>query len=151
MAVEDITFVQMMLAHDRQTVRICDLLLLKDGVDPQVRAVAEQLRRTRSPQIEQLTTWLSQWGIDESPLEHDHAGRTHGLLLPGQLAAFERADGPTAQRAFLETMINHDRGALEISTTVVDTGTDGGVRQLAEKIISTQSAEIDRLEQALGR
>lgn len=150
-AVEDITFVQLMLAHDRQTVQICDLLLAKDGVDPRVRALAEQLRRTRSLEIDQLTIWLSDWGIDESPLEHDHAGRTHGLLLPGQLAAFERADGPTAQRAFLETMISHDRGALEISTTVVDTGTDSGVRQLAEKIISSQSAEIDRLEQALGR
>lgn len=150
-AFEDITFVQLMLTHDRQTVQICDLLLAKGKVDPPVRALAEQLRRTRLSETDQLATWLSEWGVDESPLEHDHAGRTHGLLRPGQLAAFERANGPTAQQAFLEAMISYDQGALEISATVVATGTDSDVQQLAETIISTERAEIVRLEEMLGR
>ena len=150
-AYEDITFVQMMLAHDRQTVQICDLLLAKTGIDQPVRVLAEQMRRTRLPEVDRMTTWLSEWGIDESPLEHAHAGRTHGLLLPGQLATFERAAGPAAQRAFLETMISHDQGALEISTTVLATGSNPGVRQLAESTVVTGKSEIARLETVLGR
>ena len=150
-AYEDITFVQMMLAHDRQTVQICDLLLAKSGVDQSVRVLAERMRRSRLPEIDQMTKWLSGWGIDESPLDHAHAGRTHGLLLPGQLATFERAAGPEAQQAFVETMIGHDRGALEISATVLATGTDPGVKTLAEASVVTGTSEIARLETMLGR
>lgn len=150
-AYEDITFVQMMLAHDRQTVQICDLLLAKDGVDPPVRTLAEQMQRSREPEISQLAGWLTAWGVDESSLEHEHAGRTHGLLRPGQLAAFERADGPTAQRAFLETMISHDRAAQEIASTVVADGTDAGVRALARTAITTGEAETSVLERLVGR
>jgi uncharacterized protein (DUF305 family) len=149
-AYEDITFVQMMLAHDRQTVQICDLLLAKRDVDPPVRVLAEQMQRSRLPEIDRMTRWLSAWGIDESPLDHAHAGRTHGLLRPGQLASFERAAGPVAQRAFVETMISHDQGALEISATVLGTGTDPGVKALAESTVVTGKAEIARLETMLG-
>lgn len=150
-AVEDITFVQMMLAHDRQTVQICDLLLAKSEIDQRVRVLAEQMRRTRVPEVDQMTRWLSEWGIDESPLEHAHAGRTHGLLLPGQLASFERADGRVAQQAFLETMVVHDQGAVEISTTVLMTGADPGVKKLAESTIVVGKAEITQLESMLDR
>ncbi len=151
MAFVDVTFTQMMLAHDRQTVQICDLLLAKSDIDRQVRVLAEQMRRTRLPEIDQLAGWLAQWGLDESSIEHAHAGRTHGLLLPGQLAAFERAAGPAAQQAFLETMISHDRGALEIATTVLATGADPGVSKLAESTSVTAKEEIAQLETMLGR
>ncbi len=149
-AYEDITFVQMMLAHDRQTVQICDLLLAKSGVDPPVRVLAEQMRRTRAPEIDRMTRWLSAWGIDESPLDHAHADRTHGLLRPGQLATFERAAGPEAQQAFVETMISHDQGALEISARVLANGADPGVKTLAEATVVTGKSEIARLETLLG-
>jgi uncharacterized protein (DUF305 family) len=148
---EDITFVQMMLAHDRQTVQICDLLLAKTGVDPPVRVLAEQMRSARLPEIDRMAGWLAAWGIDESPLDHAHAGRTHGLLLPGQLATFERATGPKAQQAFVETMISHDQGALEISATVLAIGTDPGVKTLAESTVVAGKSEIARLETMPGR
>lgn len=150
-AYEDVTFVQMMLAHDRQTVQICALLLAKHGVDPAVRTMAEQMTGSRSPEITQLTTWLTTWGVDESPLEHEHAGRTHGLLRPGQLAAFARADGASAQEAFLETMISHDQAAQEIADTVIATGAHAGVRRLARASLATNGAEIAELERLRPR
>ncbi|HEY5785024.1 MAG TPA: hypothetical protein VIT65_09630 [Microlunatus sp.] len=57
MAYEDITIVQMMLAHDRQIVQICDLLLGKDDVELPVRTVAVQMRRARVPEVDQLARW----------------------------------------------------------------------------------------------
>ncbi len=150
-AYEDVSFVQMMLAHDRQTVQICDLLLAKDGVDPAVRTLAAQMRTAREPEITRLASWLSGWGVDESPLEHEHAGRTHGLLRPGQLATFARAGGPAAQEAFLATMLSHDRAAQEIATTVLAEGSDAGVQRLAQTALATARTEIGELERLLRR
>ncbi len=43
-----------------------DILLDKDGIDPQVTELATRIRSAQAPEIETMTAWLESWG---EPLE----------------------------------------------------------------------------------
>ena len=60
----DVTFAQMMIVHHAQANMMNDVLLAKDGVDERVSALAESIKAEQTPEIEQMTTWLEQWGAE---------------------------------------------------------------------------------------
>jgi uncharacterized protein (DUF305 family) len=146
----DVTFAQLLVAHDRQTVRLCELLLAKPSVDPSIRAVAQRMRANRSQEINQLITWLAGWGLDEEPVAHDHVSQSHGLLLPGQLLSFQRSDGPRAQTAFVEVMITRDRGIRDLAADAGTTAGDSRLAAIAAGAVATGDAEMVELQRLSG-
>ncbi len=64
---QDVMFAQMMLPHHQQAVEMSDMLLAKgDGVDPDVAALAKQIKAEQAPEITQLTSWLRAGGSPPS-------------------------------------------------------------------------------------
>lgn len=51
--------------------------------------------------------------------------------------------------AFMEGMLAHHRGAVEMSEVALQYGSDEQVRDLAQRIIDAQAAEIEEMEQWL--
>lgn len=89
----------------------------------------------------------------------DHAAHTDSsevaAMSPAQqayAAVNERmhagmADIPAdADVAFMQGMLAHHRGAVEMSQVALDHGKDEQARDLAERIIAAQQAEIDEME-----
>ncbi len=68
-----------------------------------------------------------------------------------QLAALESASGPEASTLFLELMIEHHQGAITMAEDVIANGQSAQVRDLAEQIITSQTAEIDTMNELLSR
>ncbi|WP_143542567.1 DUF305 domain-containing protein, partial [Rhodococcus sp. YL-0] len=62
----DVTFAEQMIPHHSQAVEMSDMLLSKDGIDPRVTALAEQIKAAQGPEIEQLQAWLTSWGQSSS-------------------------------------------------------------------------------------
>ena len=58
---------------------------------------------------------------------------------------FERA-GAEFDALWLQSMINHHRGAIEMAESVLLEGENDDVRALAEAVIATQTAEIEEME-----
>ena len=50
-----------------------DMLLSKDGIDPRVTTLAEQIKAAQAPEIEQLQAWLTSWGQEFVLLWHEYA------------------------------------------------------------------------------
>ncbi|SDY88791.1 Uncharacterized conserved protein, DUF305 family [Micromonospora pattaloongensis] len=57
----DVTFASNMIAHHRQAVEMAELAGTRAS-DPDVKELSEKIKQAQQPEIEQLTTWLTQWG-----------------------------------------------------------------------------------------
>ena len=148
----DVMFVVMMIPHHQQAVEMSDLLLAKSGVDADVRKLAGQIKAAQQPEIDQMKGWLDDWGIDGSHMNAmDHSGHMGGMMSKEQLATLRKADGPTGQKLYLEGMIKHHQGAIDMANNVLGVGQDPDVKKLAETIVVSQQAEIVEMKKMLGR
>lgn len=146
----DVMFASMMIVHHEQAIEMSDIVLAADGVDPAVVDLATEIKAAQGPEIEQLESWLDEWGI--SPEDRDATGLDHGdgMMSDDDLAALQAADGPEASRLFLEQMIVHHEGAVEMAQAQVDDGSDPGAVELAQGIIDAQTDEIQVMNDLLA-
>ena len=58
----DMHFAKTMIPHHQQAIEMSDIILAKQGIDPQVVDLATQIKAAQGPEIEQMQGWMSQWG-----------------------------------------------------------------------------------------
>ena len=158
----DISFAQQMIPHHTQAIMMSDILLEKDNINPQVVSLAQQIKDAQQPEIEQMQSWLKQWG---APLE----GKGHnmdmgtsmapgtspmpsmmGMMSPEQMQQLRDAQGAEASRLFLTQMIEHHRGAIAMAKTEIQDGQSPEAIALARQIVTDQESEIARMQQLLN-
>ncbi len=148
---QDVVFAQMMLPHHEQAVEMSDVLLAKgSGVDPDVADLAEQIKAEQSPEIQQLSTWLQGWG---EPTESDHSGTGHsmsGMMSDADLDDLGQASAEDAGKLFLEQMVQHHEGAVDMAETEVDEGENADAVALAKAIVRSQTEQITQMQDVLA-
>jgi uncharacterized protein (DUF305 family) len=72
-----------------------------------------------------------------------------GMLDDDEMDALRDAAGPQAEELFLEGMIEHHEGAIEMAEQELEDGAYAPALELAEDIIDTQRAEIAEMEDLL--
>ena len=140
----DQMFVTMMIPHHEQAIEMAEIVLAKDGVDPRVVAIAERIRAAQGPEIELMAGWLDDWGVERAPSGMDHGD---GMMSEADMTALSDADGTTAGRLFLEQMVEHHRGAVEMAEAALESAEDPDVRALAQQVIEDQNAEITEMQE----
>lgn len=152
----DVMFAQMMLPHHRQAIEMSDVLLAKADVDEDVVALAEQIKAAQDPEIEEMTAFLEGWGEevpadDMQGMNHDMGdGGMSGMMSPEQMQQLEEANGPEAARLFLEQMIEHHTGAVEMAQKQLDAGQNPQALELAQTIVDSQQTEITQMQELLA-
>ncbi|MFT2693545.1 DUF305 domain-containing protein [Clavibacter zhangzhiyongii] len=142
----DETFVQMMRPHHEQAIEMSDMLLGKTGISPEVTALATEIKEAQVPEIEQLSAWAEQWGIDRmSGMDHGMGG----MMSDSDMQELDAAEGAEAEQLFLSQMIEHHTGAIEMAQTEIDDGQDPDAIEMAEGIVATQEDEISRMRALL--
>lgn len=146
----DVMFASMMVVHHEQAIEMSDLVLDAEGVDPAVTDLAERIKAAQGPEIDQLQGWLGEWGIRSD--DRDMSGMDHGdgMMSEDDLAQLRAADGLEASRLFLEQMIVHHEGAVEMAQVQVEDGNDPEAIALAEAIIEAQTDEIQEMNDLLA-
>jgi uncharacterized protein (DUF305 family) len=145
---QDVTFAQMMLPHHEQAVEMSDMFIAKgDSVDSDVVALAETIKDEQGPEIDQLTTWLDDWGQDTSA-SMDHS--MDGMMSESDMAALDDAEGAEASRLFLEQMTEHHKGAVDMAQQEVDGGENPDAVEMAKNIVESQTAQIDQMDALLS-
>jgi uncharacterized protein (DUF305 family) len=143
----DMQFTMMMIPHHEQAVEMADMILGKDGIDERVLTLAEQIKAAQGPEIELMESWLDEWGTPTGDMDGmDHGG----MMSDTDMQALEDATGAEASRLFLEQMIVHHEGAIEMAQDEVDNGQNPDVITLAENIIASQTTEIATMEDILA-
>ena len=148
----DIMFAQMMIPHHEQAIEMSDLILAKDGVDPEVVELAEEITAAQGPEIEQMESWLDEWGAPSmmDADDMDGMGGMGGMLTDEELDELEAADGTTGTTLFLEGMIEHHEGAIDMAEQHQEDGESDEALALSASIIETQAAEIERMQELLA-
>jgi len=144
----DVTFAQMMIPHHEQAVGMSEEFLAKDDADQRIVDLASQIKAAQEPEIKQLKTWLSAWGADEAMSGMDDG--TTGMMSDGDMMALEEASGAEADRLFLEQMMLHHEGAIEMAQTELDAGENGDAKAMAQNIVTSQTSEIQTMKDLLA-
>jgi uncharacterized protein (DUF305 family) len=146
----DIAFTMEMIPHHEGAVEMADVLLAKDGIDDRVVQLAEQIKAAQSPEIELMQSWLDDWGMGGDMGGMDHGDMSgSGMMSDDDMAALESATGIDASRLFLEQMIVHHQGAIDMASTELADGENADVKALCTSIIASQTAEIATMKQLL--
>lgn len=149
----DITFAQNMIVHHSQAI---DMAEMADGqaASPQVKDLAGKIAQAQEPEIGQMKNMLKAWSAPESNGMYHSGGSMPGMSMPGmmseqQMGQMEQAQGAAFDRMFLQMMIEHHKGAIQMGQTEVGQGQNPQAKELAQKIISDQRQEISTMENLL--
>ena len=147
----DVMFAQMMVPHHEQALEMSRVVLDKEGVPEDVRALAQRIEAAQAPEITRMQDMLAAWGVtDAQHMDHSGHGGMAGMLTEEQLQDLRDADGPEAARLFLEGMVEHHRGAVDMAQTELEDGENPQARALAEDVIAAQEEEIAQMEDMLA-
>ncbi|HXH80342.1 DUF305 domain-containing protein [Nocardioides sp.] len=163
----DVEFASDMLQHHAQALSMVDLTLERP-LDPEVQGLAEQIRAAQAPEIETFTDWLTDWDEEIPETMRDHANAGHdmdemdesedgmdhgdmpGMMTADDMQALEDASDDEFQTMWLEMMVEHHEGAVEMAEAEQSEGQYKAAVELADDIIESQSAEIETMEELLG-
>ena len=137
---QDIMFAEMMIPHHEQAIEMSDFAL-KNSTNPEVLALAQEIKDAQAPEIEQMKSW----GVSSMA----HMGHMmDGMLSDEEMSALAAASGSEFDRLFLEGMIKHHEGAIDMAEMVIDSK-NAEVAALANAIIEAQRAEIATMKELL--
>ncbi len=156
-------FARDMSVHHAQAVEIS--FIVRDRTqDPEVRTMAYDIINTQRAQIGMFSGWLQQWELPQTsvrpPMEwsdHGHGGvlmqsydDMPGMASDADVQKLRDASGVEAERMFLELMIEHHKGGVEMAEAVLPLTDRSEVTYLADTIVAGQQAEITTMEAMLA-
>lgn len=148
----DVAFTNEMIMHHQQAIEMADLVLDKDGVDPDVITLAENIKAAQQPEIDLMQSWLETWGEPTMNMG-DMDGMDHGgggmMMSDDDMNALDAATGAEASSLFLEQMIVHHQGAIDMAEQEIENGKNPDAIELANKIVDDQTAEIQKMQEML--
>jgi uncharacterized protein (DUF305 family) len=160
----DVEFASAMVPHHAQALQMVGLTVRSD-LSPEVQELAATIREAQAPEVEQMTDWLTAWDepVPETSLNHanahsdghDLAGMADAEDMPGMMTAdeideLEAAADTEFEPLFLEMMIEHHEGAVEMAQTERNDGEHADAIALATSIEASQTEGIETMERLLG-
>ncbi len=147
----DSMFSQMMLPHHAQAVQMADLVPERTDT-PEVLALAREIKDAQQPEVDRMTAWLTEWGleVDDDPAESTERADVEGMLTEAELQELRDASGAEFDRLWLEGMLAHHEGAVTMAEAVLSAGVHRPTLTLAEEILRARQTEITRMRAMLG-
>ncbi len=168
----DAGFARDMIVHHDQGVLMAHYAE-QNTTDPEIGVLAYDIGYTQTDQIGQMQGWLSLWDLPEfsdAPrmgwMQGDHSGHTAvdpsasapaadpAPLMPGmatteEMARLQALRGTESDIYFLQLMIRHHQGGAPMMQYAAEHATNPVVRNFAQKMADSQSAEIAVMTQML--
>ncbi|MBT2499715.1 DUF305 domain-containing protein [Agromyces sp. ISL-38] len=140
----DLAFIDAMIAHHEQAV---ELTALAPGraADQELADLAGRMHSVQAAEAEAMRSWLDRRRSRDVPDEHDHAETMRGEISRSTLDRAAELDGAAFDDLFIDTMVAHHRGAMEMAEDRLAEQGDPAVARWARAIATAQSLEVDRL------
>jgi len=153
----DVGFLQDMVDHHDQAVVMSAYMMRPDsGADSTVRTTAFEIVMQQRYEIGLMHAWLRDWGYDLGETDRLVMGwmgmepvplsEMHGMQSESQMQTLEDARGRDADGEFLDMMIDHHQGAVDMGDYVKKHATDEKVRSFGERVARIQRSEILELK-----
>ena len=151
----DKPFIEMMIPHHQSAKEMAQMALNR-AKSPEVKKLAQSIIEEQTREIEQMQTWYKQWYGTEVPSTGMNMGMQSGMaqsmmqmkmMDTEMMEALENAQN--FDREFLRQMTRHHQMATMMAGMVVNSAQHREIRNLAQNIIKSQSAEITQMQQLL--
>ncbi|MGW2546463.1 DUF305 domain-containing protein [Kitasatospora sp. NPDC001574] len=154
-------FARDMATHHQQAVDL-SFIVRDRTTDGHTRTLAFDIINTQANQRGMMMGWLDQWGLPQhSPAKPmawmgmKHTYEAHdGSLMPGmatntQLAKLRSLSGRDAEVLFLQLMLEHHKGGVEMAQGYVDVAKNETEKRLARSMVVGQNSEIQLMTDML--
>ena len=133
----DAQFIDSMIVHHQGAVAMANELL-KETDRPELKTFAEAIISAQTKEIADMQSWRKSWYSDLAD--------TGGMAMAmGDMKLSSDESKPYDQR-FLEAMISHHQGAVEMAKMAQHMAEHSEIKTLADAIITAQNAEIEQME-----
>ena len=146
LGMNEIMFAQMMIPHHEQAISMSETALKKSR-NQAILKLSNQIKSIQGTEKSQLAYWLK---ATDSSMTMDHDMQMSGMLTTKELASLKRLTGTQFDRTFLQLMIKHHQGALEMLDLISDSK-NAEAKALAKAIKSAQSKEIISMKLLLNK
>ena len=152
----DVEFMQGMIGHHQQALEMTSLVEGRSA-SRDVALLAQRIEMTQVDEIDLIFRWLAGRGEPAAGAGmHAHAAPgeppPYGMLTPEELAQLAAAEGEEFDRLFLQYMIRHHEGAVEMVSELFASpagGQESEVFQFASGVAADQPIEIARMRRML--
>jgi uncharacterized protein (DUF305 family) len=167
----DAGFARDMLTHHEQAVQMA-ITVEYASTDPEVRTLAFDIETSQTYQEGQMNGWLDSWGLTRqtgqaimgwmSGMDHGHSATNAatdptgantalmpGMATPAEIAKLDASTGTAQDVLFLQYMLRHHQGGIDMAQDAVDHATQPYVQALAQKMVTIQTREVVLMEQML--
>jgi uncharacterized protein (DUF305 family) len=162
----DVAFASDMIQHHAQALSMADLTRGRP-LDPKVEQLVDKIREAQGPEIQTMSGWLTDWdeAVPETMRDHANAGHSEndvaesmegmdtdlpGMMSADDLTALEDASDAEFEQLWLQLMIEHHTGAVEMASAQQAAGRFKAAVDLAAAIERSQAAEIETMRLLLG-
>ncbi|WP_425556276.1 DUF305 domain-containing protein [Kitasatospora nipponensis] len=146
-------FARDMATHHQQAIDLS--FTVRDRTDnAEVRTLAFDIINTQANQRGMMMGWLDQWGLTQSSPAKPMAWmqmapyQAHdGSLMPGmatnaQMDQLRTLSGKDAEVFYLQLMLQHHKGGVEMAQGYVDLAQNPAEKRLAQSMVVGQTSEI---------
>ena len=160
----DVMFAQQMIPHHQQAIEMAQMAP-SHTQNPKVRALAAKIEAAQAPEIKTMTGWLQAWGkpvpsampgmmspmpgMMGSPAPGMSGAPVPGMMTQQEMAHLNAAHGAHFDHLFLQMMIRHHQGAVEMARIELAEGVNPAAKKLARQIETSQTAQIAQMQRML--
>ena len=149
---DDVAFATTMIPHHQQAVELSEMAPDR-STNAELITLAQQISAAQQPEINAMKVFLVQWSDGAGNPTSSHAG--HGNTMQGMVDAATMTElaarsGAEFDQLWLESMISHHQGAIEMAKAEIANGDNVDAKALATNIVTTHEAEIGQMKQMLG-
>jgi uncharacterized protein (DUF305 family) len=161
----DAGFARDMATHHEQAISMAGYVRDR-STDPAISLWGFDIERSQNFQVGQLSGWLQAWGLsrtsDLPPMSwmaswmpmsgHTHSaanGMMPGMATPDEMTELQSLTGKALDIDFLQLMIRHHQGGVQMAAYAAEHATLAYVRDIARAMASGQRAEIIDMERDL--
>jgi len=147
---DDVMFAQMMIPHHQQAIDLATMAAIHT-TNQAVRTLAGRIADEQQPEIDAMKALLLQWDVDPAMGDHSgHGASMQGMVDDATMTKLKSLNGPEFDTLWLQAMIGHHQGAIEMAKTEIAKGRSADLTTMAKSIVTAQQAEIDQMKQMLG-
>lgn len=139
----DLEFIDALVPHHEMAVMMADLVIEK-GSDAHVKEMAQTMKAAQTGEVAELKATRKRIdGSEEVPEMHDpHMDEDMDMM--------RAAGGAALDRMFLEHMLPHHAGAIQIAHNALPNLKEANLKTMAGKIIADQAEEIGMIHDMLN-
>lgn len=148
----DVHFMQGMIAHHAQAIYM-SRLAERNGANSRLVMFAQKIDQSQIAEIALMQDWLRRNGQVAPDTSSYHTISMPGMLTKKQLAQLEAARGREFERLFLEQMVQHHQGALDMVRDLFASpraAQDVDVNVFANDVKLVQTTEIELMREMLA-